>query len=147
GSADAFALGRLEEAQELHLRRPRDLAHLVEEERAAVRLLEAAFAATDGAGERALLVSEELALEQRLRERRAVQTHERFVRARRVAADRLGDELLARAALSEDEDARLRRRDLPDHLQEELHLRMLADDVPEDVSLSQPIAKPPRLVE
>src|SRR5439155_5746941 len=73
-SADAFELARLQEAQELHLRRQRDLAHLVEEERAAVRLLEAAFAPADGAGERALLVSEELALDQRLRERRAVQT-------------------------------------------------------------------------
>ena len=46
--------------------RERDLADLVEEERAAVGLLEAALAARDGAGERALLVAEELALEERL---------------------------------------------------------------------------------
>jgi hypothetical protein len=46
------------------------LADLVEEERAAVGLLEAADAAAVGAGEGALLVAEELGLEERLRDRR-----------------------------------------------------------------------------
>jgi hypothetical protein len=48
----------------------RHVADLVEEEGAAVRGLDAPFATAVGAGERALLVSEELALEQRLRDRR-----------------------------------------------------------------------------
>ena len=52
---------------------PRDLADLVEEERAAVGLLEAPLATRDRAGERAALVAEQLALEERLGERRAVQ--------------------------------------------------------------------------
>ena len=42
----------------------RHVADLVEEERAAVGLLEAALAGARGAGERALLVAEQLALEQ-----------------------------------------------------------------------------------
>ena len=49
-----------------------DLADLVEEERAAVGLLEEAAPRPIGAGERAALVAEELALEQRLGERGAV---------------------------------------------------------------------------
>ena len=55
----------------------RQLADLVEEQRAAVGQLEAALALRDGAGERALLVTEQLALEQRLGQRRAVDRHER----------------------------------------------------------------------
>ena len=59
----------LEHAQELHLQRGGQLAHLVEEERAAVGLEEEAAARAVGAGEGALRVPEELALEQRLRNR------------------------------------------------------------------------------
>ena len=60
------------------------------------------------AGERAALVAEELALEERLRERRAVDLHERPLRARRARVDRFGDDLLADAGLAEEEhrDAR-----------------------------------------
>ena len=48
------------------------LADLVEKERAAVGQLEAAFASVDRAGERALLVAEELRFDERVRQRRAV---------------------------------------------------------------------------
>jgi hypothetical protein len=50
----------------------RGLRDLVEEEGAAVGLLEEALARADGAGERAARVPEELALQQRLGHRRAV---------------------------------------------------------------------------
>ena len=46
-AADALERPLLQEAKELHLRRRRDLADLVEEERAAVGLLEAALAPRD----------------------------------------------------------------------------------------------------
>src|SRR5439155_109224 len=62
-AADAQDLALLQHAQELHLDVGRDLGDLVEEERAAVGALEAAGARRDGARERALLVAEELALE------------------------------------------------------------------------------------
>jgi hypothetical protein len=108
----------LQEAEQLDLRGEGDLAHLVEEDGAAVRLLEAALPAGDGAGERALLVAEQLALQQRLGERRAVEAHERGLRPGARVVDHLGDELLAGAGLAHDEDARLRRRDLLDEAHE-----------------------------
>ena len=58
----------LEHAQQLGLQRERQLADLVEEQRAAVRQLEASRLARGRAGEGALLVAEQLALEQRARE-------------------------------------------------------------------------------
>ena len=59
---DALHLRALEHAQELGLQRQRQLADLVEEQRAAVGRLEVAPAcAAIGAGERALLVAEQLA--------------------------------------------------------------------------------------
>src|SRR5690606_3601334 len=62
-AADPLELLLLDRAEQLHLHVDRDLADLVEEERAVVRELEAARLAGDGAGERALLVAEELALD------------------------------------------------------------------------------------
>jgi hypothetical protein len=53
---------RLQHAQQLHLARQRQFADLVEEDGAGVRALELALAIVDGAGERALDVTEHLAL-------------------------------------------------------------------------------------
>jgi hypothetical protein len=63
-AADALELALLQHAQQLGLQGRRDLADLVEQQRAAVGQLEAALAHPVGAGERALLVAEQLALEQ-----------------------------------------------------------------------------------
>ena len=76
-AAEPAELPLLQHAQQLDLRRRRHLGDLVEEQRAAVGELEAAGAAIGGAGERALLVAEDLALEQRLGNRRAVDGDER----------------------------------------------------------------------
>jgi hypothetical protein len=62
----------LEDAQQLRLDRERRLADLVEEDGAAARVLEEAAAIAFGAGERAADVPEELALEERVRDRGAV---------------------------------------------------------------------------
>src|SRR4030095_17201359 len=70
-AAETLELARLEHAQDLWLRDQREVGHLVEEERAPAVHLEAAFLAAGGAGERALLVAEQLGLEQRLRQRPA----------------------------------------------------------------------------
>ena len=59
-----------ERAQELGLQLERELADLVEEQRAAVGALEGARALAVGAGEGAALVAEQLALDERARERR-----------------------------------------------------------------------------
>ena len=75
----AFELAFLQHAQELHLGRRRDVADFVEEQRAAVGLLEATLASAIRAGVRAALVAEQLALEQRLGEGGTVQPDERPV--------------------------------------------------------------------
>jgi hypothetical protein len=63
-AADALELALLEDAEELHLRVGRDVADLVEEDRAAVGQLEAAEPPLRRAGEGAVLVAEELALDE-----------------------------------------------------------------------------------
>src|SRR5262245_14756964 len=66
--SDALELTGLEHAQQLRLLRRRDVRDLVEEQRAAIGQLEAADALVAGAGERAALVAEQLALEHAFRE-------------------------------------------------------------------------------
>src|SRR4051812_44518790 len=80
--AESANLSVFEHAQELRLQRDGHLRDLVEEERAAVRNLEAAEAARRRARERAALVAEQLRLHQRLRNRRAVYRDEARVLAR-----------------------------------------------------------------
>ena len=88
-----------------------ELADLVEEERPAVGLAEQPRARAHRAGEGAPRVAEQLGLGELRRERRAVEAHERPVRARRDAAhDRLGDPLLAGPALAGDEHRHVARR-------------------------------------
>ena len=126
---DADHLAGLERAQQVGLRREGHVADLVQEERAAGRRLEAALAAGGRAGEGPLLVAEELALEHALRERGAVERDERSAPPRPGPVKRLGDELLARAALATDENRRVRLDDLVHHVEDALH-RMRA---PEDL--------------
>ena len=75
--ADAEDDALLQRAQELHLEVQRQLADLVEEERAAVGDLELARARRDGAGEGALHVAEELTLDEVLGDGAAVDDDER----------------------------------------------------------------------
>src|SRR5581483_1733890 len=91
---DAEELAVLEDAEELRLRSRAHLADLVEEERPLVRQLELAELLRVGVREGALLVSEELALEERLGDRGAVERDERAVGARALVVDRLRDQLL-----------------------------------------------------
>ena len=70
--ADALDHALLQEAQQLRLQRHRQVADLVQEQRAAVRGLDLAERLLGRAGERALLVAEQLALEQRFRDRGAI---------------------------------------------------------------------------
>ena len=78
GTADALELALLEDAQELRLQERAHLGDLVEEERAAGGLLDATDLARDRAGERALLVAEQLRLEELLGQRGAVDRHQRL---------------------------------------------------------------------
>ena len=126
--ADALELLLLQHAQHLGLRGRGHVADLVEEERAAVGLLELADALPVGAGERALLVAEQFALEQRLGDRGAVDRQERLVGAVGVLVDRAGDQFLAGAALAEDQHGHVLGGDAADGLVDLLHGRRAADD-------------------
>src|SRR5439155_790265 len=97
--------------------------------------------------EGALLVTEELALDQLARERRAVHLDERLRAPRAVVVERVGDQLLPRAARAADEDRQIRVRHLADHVEHALHRRALADQAPEairarDLLLQEPERAP-----
>ncbi len=124
--ADARHLARLQGAQHLRLRGQAHVADLVEEERAAVRHLELAPAARARPREAALLVAEELALDELGGDRGAVHLHERARRPLRLTVDLLRDELLAAPRLAQDEHAPVRGRDLADLLAQAAHRRAVA---------------------
>src|SRR5438874_2671370 len=146
-AADPLELALLQDAQDLGLRLRLHVADLVEKECPAVGDLELALARRDGPREGALLVTEELALDQLARERRAVHLDERLRAPRAVVVERVGDQLLPRAARAADEDRQIRVRHLADHVEHALHRRALADQAPEairarDLLLQEPERAP-----
>ena len=124
----------LEDAEELRLGPGPHLANLVEEEAALVGHLELPELLLVGVGEGPLLVAEELALEEGLGDRRTVERDERAAAAGALVVDRLGDELLPRAALTGDEHGRLEGRDREHRPEDLLHAGRPADDVVELVA-------------
>ena len=92
-------------------------------------------ALADGAGERAAHVAEQLGLEQRLRQRAAVDRDEPLVAARAVVVDRARDQLLAGAGLAVDQDRARRRGDRRQHLEQLAHDAALSDQPLEAVAL------------
>jgi hypothetical protein len=126
--ADAVVLAVREHAQQPDLQVRRHVADLVEEQRAALGLLEAAAPRALRAGERAALVPEQLALEQVLRDRRRVDRDERTRGARAVTVQRARDELLAGPRFAGDQHGRVRLRQPPDRPEHLLHRRRLAED-------------------
>jgi hypothetical protein len=86
-------------------------ADLVEKQRASIGELEAAGLVFECAGERALHVAEEFALEETFGHRAAVQFDHRTVASRTSLVDGSRDQLLSGAAFSGDEHGRVGRRD------------------------------------
>ena len=109
--------------------RERDVADLVEKQRAAVGDLEQALLVGDGAGEGALDVAEEFALQQVLRQRSAIHGHEGLGPAQAVVMNRAGDQLLAGAAFAGDEHGGVGCRALRDQPVHLLHPRARPDHV------------------
>src|SRR5207244_7706809 len=103
-AADATERVVLQDPQELGLHRNLHLGDLVEEEGAPVGELEAAEPPLDRSREGAALVSEDLALDERLGNGGAVDGDERALAAVGALVDRPRDQLLAGAALAVDED-------------------------------------------
>ena len=118
-----------ENPQQLGLAFERQLADFVEKQRAQVGLLEEADVVAVGAGERAGLVAEELALHEVGRDRGAVDRDHRPIGPRAGAVDRPGDQLLAGAAFAAHQHAARRPGDAIDLRLQVAHRRALADQL------------------
>src|SRR5262249_54747783 len=129
--ADAADLAILQRAEELGLELGRHLADLVEKQRPAARLLEGADAPRPGAGEGALLVAEELALQEVRGERAAVDDDEGTAAARARPVHRLGGAALAGAGLALEEHRGVGGRDPLEETDGDAHLPRRADQAPE----------------
>ena len=125
--AEPLDFAFLQHAQHLGLRLRAHVADFVEEDRAAIGLLELADLLLGRAGERPLLVAEELRLDQLLGNRRAVDLDEPLAAPQAVAVDRARDELLADAALALQQHGRVGRRRALDRVPDLAERRALAD--------------------
>ena len=120
-AADALELAELEDAQQLRLRRRRQLANLVEKHGAAVCQLQLSWLRRRCPGEGAAFMPEQLGLEQGLGERGAVEGDERACRPRAVAVERARHQLLAGTGLTGDQHRDVRGRHLLDEVIDALH--------------------------
>ena len=113
-SADPLDHSLLQEAQNLHLQRERKIADFVQHQRAAIGRLDLADRLPRGAGEGALFVAEQLAFEQVVGNGGAIDGDEALAAPRRQVVHGAREELLARAALAEQQDGGARARDFFD---------------------------------
>jgi hypothetical protein len=114
--------------QQLDLRPLGQLADLVQEDGAAIGLLEDPALRDRRAGEGAAHVAEELALHEIAREAGAVHFHERPSPLDFIGAEHVGEEILSGARLSLDEDAGGRGKELRGLPRQLEHPRVLGDD-------------------
>src|SRR6185436_14902782 len=129
GAAHAPKPLHLEGAEELRLEVRAHLADLVQEERAEMGHLHEALLRLLGVGEGARLVSEELALEEILRNGATVELHEGAVPTRAPVVDLPREELLPDPRLALKEHGRGRAlRHLRDGLDDLVHARSAPDD-------------------
>ena len=135
--ADTLDLVRLQHPQQLDLAGQRQFADLVEENRAGVGAFELALAVVGGAGEGALLVTEQFRLQQVVGDRAAIDRDERAVGAAAVGVDDLGHQLLASAALTVDQHRQVGRRRLLGDFQGFEQARIVAEGTFEDEAAVQ----------
>src|SRR5437867_9559814 len=104
-AAERLDLSFLQRTQELRLRGEGKVDDLIEEKASALCQLELPFLSLMCPRERALLVAEELRLDQGVRDRAAVDSDKRLLASRTQVMDRPRDELLSSAGLALDEDS------------------------------------------
>src|SRR4051794_9695875 len=136
-AADAPELPFFEHAEQLDLQLDRHLSNFVEEDRTALGDFEVALAAFDCVRECALLVAEDFGLDQRRRDRAAIEGDERLRAPARQRVDGVGDDFFARSRLTDDKDVRVGVRDHLDLFEELLHPRRFADQMTERAHLLQ----------
>src|SRR6185436_13817314 len=128
-AADALEGLFFEGAEDLRLQRQRQIADLVEEQRPAVGELELPGLPLRRAGERALLVAEELRFKERFGDRRAVDRDKRAVVARAQRVERAREQLLAGAALPFEQHRRVGRGRAVQRHRHLLQLGVVADNL------------------
>ena len=126
-AADALDLAFLNRPQQLGLQVEAQVADLVEEQRASGRELELAELLLVRAGERAALVAEQRALDQFVRDGGEIDGDERRLAAARLAVHQPREQLLAGAALAEDQDRRRQPGDLLHQIDDVADLLARAD--------------------
>ncbi len=125
--AQAFQLVLLQHPQQLDLQVQRHALDLVEEQAAAVGVLDLADAPLAGAGEGVGLVAEDFTVDQAFRQAAAVQRDEGLGLAPAVVVQAAGDQFLAGAGLAFDEHVGRGVGDVGDQLAQRLHRRRTAD--------------------
>ena len=110
-AAQALEFLFLQYTQQLRLQLERDITDFVKEQRALVGQFKPADLGGDGAGERASLVTEQLALQQAGGNGCAVHFDERPLSAPAQVVDRACNEFFARAGLSLNQNSGIGRRD------------------------------------
>ncbi len=123
--ADPFVAALLEQPQQLGLQRQRQVADFVEEERAPLGRRDLAGRIPHRAGEGALEMAEQLALQQLGREAGTGDGDERSGGARAVGVDGAGEDSLARAALAPQQDRRFAGGGLEGHVEGLAHRRLV----------------------
>ncbi len=116
-------------AQETRLQRQRHVADFIQEQGAAIGLLETADVALLRAGEGAGLVAEQFALQQFGGNGGGVERDEGLARARRFLVQRAGNELLAGTGFAIDQHRQRRLRQPADGAEQRAHRRRVADQV------------------
>ena len=110
--AQSLKLLLLQHPQQFHLLGQGHAFDFIEKQRAAIGVFKLADTFTRGAGERAALMAEQFRLEQLLGNRRAIERHERFVRARPEVVQAAGDQLFAAAGFTTDQYVDRQRRQI-----------------------------------
>ncbi len=128
-AADRLDFAFLQGAQQLHLRRQRQFADLVEEQRAAVGLDELAGVLLGGAGEGTLLVAEQDRLDQVLGNGAAIDGDKGLGLARARAVDGAREQFLAGAGFAFDQHGDGGTRRFLRRAQHRLHGARTGDDV------------------
>src|SRR5262249_52755940 len=131
-AANPAELLGLEHPQELRLHVERELADLVQEQRPALRQLERPLPRRHRTGERASLVTEQLALDERIRDRPAIDHDERPLRTGALRPDGTRQHVFPRAGLSFEQDGRVRSGDALEDSEDRAHREALTKSSPEE---------------
>ena len=141
-SPDRMHFSFLKSPQKLALHGHRHLPDFIKKESAAVGCLEQSLFGFVRARKGPFHVTEQLAFEQRFRNRAAIDRHKVFARSLAVAMDHARDYLFARSGLSRDTDRRIRIRHPHHLLQQGLHRRAAGDDVVQPVEFLDQYLQP-----